>query len=67
MPKNSVIIILILNYLNNYYLLQISGLKYYSDASLDSKVIMPHLPSSEIGMQIQRLLRLVPSDNELMI
>ena len=34
-------------------------LQYYNDASLDAKAILSHAISSETGMQIQRLLRLV--------
>lgn len=42
-------------------------LKFYSDASLDAKVLLPHVLQSETGMQVQRLLRLVDTDHGLRV
>lgn len=46
-----------------------SHLKFHNDGSLDEKVIMPYCKSSEtgIGMQIQRLLKLVEHTDGLKI
>lgn len=42
-------------------------LKYYADGSLDAKSILPNAISSETGMQIQRLLRLVDNADGLYV
>lgn len=42
-------------------------LKYHADASLNAKAILPHAISSETGMQIQRLLRLVDDADGLYV
>lgn len=44
-----------------------SRLKFYHDASLDTKAIMSHVVASETGMPVQRLMRLVESDDGLMV
>lgn len=42
-----------------------SRLKYYRDSSLDEMVIMSHVLSSETGMPVARLLKLVKVDDVL--
>lgn len=42
-------------------------LKYYADASLDAKGILPPAISSENAMKIQRLLRLVDNANSIYV
>lgn len=44
-----------------------SRLKYYSDSSLDKKVIMSHVLSSETGMPVAGLMKLAKVDNELKV
>lgn len=44
-----------------------SLLKFYHDPSLDTERIMSHVLSSETGMQVQRLMRLVETDDGLMV
>ena len=44
-----------------------SRLKYYSDESVDQKAVLSHVLSSETGMVVGRLLRLVKTDNGLFI
>lgn len=45
----------------------ITRLKFYHDASLDCDAIMPHVLSSETGMEVQRLMRLFDSPSGLMV
>lgn len=42
-------------------------LKFYHDPSLDTEAIMSHVISSETGMPVQRLMRLVDSDDGIMV
>lgn len=42
-------------------------LKFYSDDGLDEKEIMSHVLSSETGMPLSRLLRLVEQDGDLFV
>lgn len=42
-------------------------LKFYSDDALDTTALMSHVLSSETGMPVSRLLRLVQKDTELFV
>lgn len=42
-------------------------LKFYHDPSLDTTAIMSHVLSSETGMPVARLLRLVEEDGQLFV
>lgn len=42
-------------------------LKFYSDDSLDTTAILSHVLSSETGMPVSRLLRLVDQDGKLLV
>lgn len=44
-----------------------SRLKVYSDSSVDSKVFLSHVIHSETGMQFQRPLRLVGTDDGIKV
>lgn len=44
-----------------------SRMKFYSDSSLDTVAIMSHVLSSETGMQVARLMRLVESPNGIQV
>lgn len=44
-----------------------SRLKFFHDPSLDKEAIMSHVVSSETGMPVQRLMRLVEADTGLMV
>eukprot|EP00171_Calliarthron_tuberculosum_P004016 IDg4016t1 len=45
----------------------VSRLKFYHDPSLDTEAVMAHVVSSETGMPVQRLMRLVESSDGLMV
>lgn len=42
-------------------------LKFYHGASLDEDAILPHILESKTGMEVQRLMGLVDTDNGLMV
>lgn len=42
-------------------------LKYYNDESLDTTAILPHVLSSETGMTLSRLLKLMEQNDELFV
>lgn len=42
-------------------------LKFYHDLSLNTEAIMPHLVSSETAMPVQRLMRLIESEEGLFV
>ena len=44
-----------------------SRIRFYSDSSLDSEAIFPHVLSSETGMEVARLMSLEKNRNGLMI
>lgn len=44
-----------------------SRLKFYEDPSLNHEAIMSHVVASETGMSVHRLMRLVDSDNRMMV
>ena len=45
----------------------VSSLKFYKDSSLDKEAIMPHVLSSETGMPVSRLLRLLDTEDGIKV
>lgn len=55
--------------LRNGQLQEVHGtrLKFYRDSSLNTEAVMSHVVASETGMPVQRLMRLVDTDDGLMV